>query len=136
MVFVGGNRTWRNQNPGNIGAGSLANRYGAIGRAGGFAVFPNYEIGRAAIFGLLKSPGYINQTIWDAIPRYAPAKENDVTWYRKYYVEEYGWLSKEQTMALISEGKVDGVIATSRNGNSYIRTHANSTSTDNIEVMG
>lgn len=81
-TYIGGNRTWRNQNPGNIGAGAQATRYGAIGKAGGFAVFPNYDVGRAAIFNLLKSPKYINLSIWDAIPTYSPANENDVSWYR------------------------------------------------------
>ena len=82
VTHRGGNHTWRNQNPGNIGTGAWADRHGAIGRAGGFAVFPDYEIGRAAIFSRLKSPDFIDQTIWDAIPHYAPASENDVKWYR------------------------------------------------------
>ena len=89
VLFVGGNRTWRNQNPGNIGAGPWANRHGAIGAAGKpgkrfkFAVFPDYDTGRAAIVSLLLSPDYIGQTIWDAIPHYAHAGENDVAWYRR-----------------------------------------------------
>ncbi|MGE4233498.1 MAG: DUF3892 domain-containing protein [Bacteriovoracia bacterium] len=81
VIHTGGNWTWRNQNPGNIGAGAWANRHGAIGQAGGFAVFPSYEIG--AILSLLKGPDYFNLSIWDAIPKYAPAKENDVAWYRR-----------------------------------------------------
>ena len=43
---VGGDWTWRNQNPGNLGAGAWANRHGAIGKAGGFAVFPGYDTGK------------------------------------------------------------------------------------------
>jgi hypothetical protein len=82
VIYRGGNRTWRNQNPGNIGGGAWSNRHGAIGKAGGFAVFPDYETGRAAIFSRLTSPDFIEQTIWDAIPHYAPASENDVKWYR------------------------------------------------------
>lgn len=82
VTYIGGNRTWRNQNPGNIGSGSWAIRHGAIGKAGGFAVFPNYEVGRNAIFEILSSPDFINQSIWDAIPHYAPASSNDVKWYR------------------------------------------------------
>lgn len=83
VEYIGGNRTWRNQNPGNIGAGSWADRQGAIGKAGGFAVFPNYELGRNAIFSRLRSPDFIDQSIWDVIKHYAPAEENDVSWYRK-----------------------------------------------------
>ena len=90
VTYSGGDRPWRNQNPGNIGSGAWANRHGAIGSAGGFAVFPNYNIGRAAIFARLQSPDFINQTIWDAIPHYAPAKENDVAWYRKIVKQDSG----------------------------------------------
>ncbi len=68
---VGGDWAWRNQNPGNIGGGKWADRHGAIGKAGGFAVFPTYESGKSAIF-------------WDAIPRYAPSSDgNDIQNYRK-----------------------------------------------------
>ncbi len=81
-TYVGGNRPWRNTNPGNLGAGAWATRHGSIGKAGGFAIFPSYEIGRAAIIGLLTSSGYINLSIFDAIPKYSPAHENNVTWYR------------------------------------------------------
>ena len=34
VIYSGGNRTWRNQNPGDLGAGAWANRHGAIGAAG------------------------------------------------------------------------------------------------------
>lgn len=91
VTFIGGNRTWLNQNPGDIGAGSWAKQHGAIGKARGFAIFPNYKTGRAAIFDLLKSEGYINQTIWDAIPHYAPAKDNDVKRYRRLIREFTGF---------------------------------------------
>jgi hypothetical protein len=83
VIFQGGNRPWRNQNPGNLGAGRWTTEHGAIGRAGGFAVFPNYEVGRRAIFDLLRRADFYKLSIWDAIPKYAPAKENDVAWYRK-----------------------------------------------------
>lgn len=85
VTYVGGNWTWRNQNPGNIGGGSWATRHGAIGKAGGFAVFPAYEIGRVAIFDLLQGPNFKNETIWDAIARYAPTEDhNDVKRYRSF----------------------------------------------------
>lgn len=88
--YVGGNRTWRNQNPGNIGSGSWATRHGAIGKSGGFAVFPNYEIGRNAIFELLSSPDFINQTIWDAIPHYAPANRRKIQTRKNNYKSQKG----------------------------------------------
>lgn len=82
VTYVGRNRTWRNQNPGDIGAGAWVNRHGAIGKAGKFAVFPNYEIGRAAVFSWWNAPDHRSLTIWDGIKVYAPANENDVNWYR------------------------------------------------------
>ena len=82
-MYFGGNRTWRNQNPGNLGAGAWSNRRGAIGKAGGFAVFPNYEVGRNAIFEWWKTPGHRVLSILDALKVYAPSNENDVVWYRQ-----------------------------------------------------
>jgi Protein of unknown function (DUF3892) len=82
-TYVGGTRTWRNNNPGDLGAGPFTRRHGAIGKAGSFAVFPSVEIGRDAIFSLLKNEDYQSRTIWDAIPKYSPSTENDVSRYRK-----------------------------------------------------
>lgn len=82
VIYQGGNRTWRNQNSGDLGAGPWTMGHGAIGKASGFAVFPDYETGRKAIFALLKRDDFYSLPIWDAIPHYAPANENDVTWYR------------------------------------------------------
>ncbi len=39
--FSGGTWTWRNQNPGNLRTGYVSRRYNQIGKAGGFAVFPD-----------------------------------------------------------------------------------------------
>lgn len=90
-IRQGGNWTWRNHNPGNIGAGTWANRHGAIGKAGGFAVFPDYGTGRKAIFDLLLGPDFKSLSIWDAIPRYAPAEDkNNVKWYRRLVYKTTG----------------------------------------------
>jgi hypothetical protein len=107
----GGNWTWRNQNPGNIGAGAWANRHGAIGKAGGFAVFPDYDTGRKAIFDLLRGPKLRDQSIWDAIGDYAPTLDkNDVKWYRRLIHDVTGLdlsrkikdLTKQELEALVS----------------------------------
>ncbi len=84
-TFIGGTRTWRNQNPGNIVAsGPFAKAHGAIGRAGGFAVFPSYEIGRAAIFSLMGLQKYQDNTLAATIGEYAPEKDgNNPERYRK-----------------------------------------------------
>lgn len=44
-TWSGGTRAWRNNNPGNIRDGKFTRRCGAIGAAGGFAIFPDYKTG-------------------------------------------------------------------------------------------
>jgi RHS repeat-associated protein len=89
-VWSGGTRSWRNNNPGNIRAGDFANQQGAIGQAGGFAVFPDYQTGRAALGALLQTGVYSNLTISEAIEKYAPRPENDTEAYQKFVHEQAG----------------------------------------------
>lgn len=71
-------RSYRNNNPGNIRAGSFANRHGATGSdAEGFAIWPTSAEGFAALVALLRTATYRALTIEAAINRYAPASEND-----------------------------------------------------------
>lgn len=79
----GGTRAWRNQNPGNLRYTQLSRNNGAIGKAGGFAVFPSVEKGRAALAELLRSDSYRNLTIGRAIFVYAPPHENNTDLYKK-----------------------------------------------------
>lgn len=74
---TGGSRAWRNNNPGNLRAGTFANNHGAIGSAGGFAVFPDEETGDAASAALLRTPTYSGLSVDDAIARRSPSNEND-----------------------------------------------------------
>jgi len=76
-VRSGGTRAWRNNNPGNIRSGKFADRYGAIGSAGGFAVFPDEKTGKAASEALLKTSVYSKLTINEAIARRSPSNENN-----------------------------------------------------------
>lgn len=79
---VGGSRSWRNNNPGNIEYGPFAKRMGATSTDGRFAIFPDYETGRKAQEELLfNSEGYRNLTLAQAIKRWAPASENNVPAY-------------------------------------------------------
>ncbi len=78
----GGTRAWRNNNPGCIRYSDFAAEQGAIGKAGGFAVFPDEETGRRAIAELLKSDKYCNLSIGQAITKYAPPHENDTQSYK------------------------------------------------------
>ena len=79
----GGTRAWRNQNPGNLRYTQLSRDNGAIGTAGGFAVVPSVEKGRAALAELLRSDSYKNLTIGRAIFVYAPPQENNTDLYKK-----------------------------------------------------
>lgn len=77
-----GVRAWRNNNPGNIEAGSYANSQGAVGTDGRFAVFPTFAHGRRAKERLIFEAGaYRNLSLADAIARYAPPSENNTAFY-------------------------------------------------------
>lgn len=79
---VGGSRSWRNNNPGNIEFGAFARSMGATGTDGRFAKFPSYEAGRKAQEKLLfESRNYKDLTLGQAIRRWAPASENNVPAY-------------------------------------------------------
>lgn len=78
----GGTRAWRNNNPGCLRYSQFAVTQGAIGKAGGFAVFPDEKTGRAAIGALLRSDKYCNLSISQAIYKYAPPHENDTQRYK------------------------------------------------------
>lgn len=81
-VTMQGARNWRNNNPGNLEYGPTARGYGAIGSDGRFAVFDDYNTGRAAKEGLLfDQPRYNELSIKDAISKYAPPVENNTTSY-------------------------------------------------------
>jgi hypothetical protein len=80
-VRTGGDRNWRNNNPGNIEYGPFAQKMGAVGSDGRFAIFPNEEMGRKAADALLKGSAYANLNIKDAINKWAPPSENDTNAY-------------------------------------------------------
>src|SRR5882672_3348113 len=81
--FSGGTRTWRNQNPGNLVPGQVSRRNNQIGKAGGFAIFPDYETGHTALLDLLKNV-YGNFSIEGLIQKYAPKKENKTERYIRF----------------------------------------------------
>jgi hypothetical protein len=78
-----GTRNWRNNNPGNIEYGIFAQRMGAIGTDGRFAVFPTLDSGTKAKEELLfgAQSNYKNLSIAAAISRYAPPNENNTQAY-------------------------------------------------------
>lgn len=81
----GGNRNWRNNNPGNIEYGQFAISMGAIGTDGRFAIFPTMDMGYKAADTLMKGKNYQNLTIAQAIRRWAPETENDVQIYQRRF---------------------------------------------------
>lgn len=99
----GGTMAWRNNNPGNIVYGDMAERMGAIGNNHGMAVFPDYETGCEASESLLLSPSYIDLTVHQAIKRRSPPVENDTRRLQKIICERCGLTGKEKIRNLTKE---------------------------------
>jgi hypothetical protein len=101
-----GARNWRNNNPGNLEYGSLAKSMGAIGSDGRFAIFPSYEMGRAAKEKLLFESGrYKGMTIQQAIYKYAPPNENNSANYASTVAAAAGVPVTAQLESLSSQQK-------------------------------
>ncbi len=93
--FVGGGRPWRNHNPGNLVPGKVSKRNGEIGKAGGFAVFPSYEIGHQALLDSLKNV-HGNKSIPVLMKVYAPPSENDTMRYIVFIQKRTGIKTDKQ----------------------------------------
>ena len=108
---VGGSRSWRNNNPGNMEYGSFAKAHGAIGTDGRFAIFPTEEAGRRAKEALIfesnggkrlpNNPldygagiGYRDKTLTQMIAAYAPASENNTRAYQQRVLAAVGGRNK------------------------------------------
>ena len=106
---VGGTRAWRNNNPGNIRMSDFSQRAGAIGVAGGFAVFPDEATGMRAVKSLLLGNSYKNLTIANAISRYAPPTENNTVAYQRS-IERLTGLSINRKISDLSDSELDKVV--------------------------
>ena len=92
-VKSGGDRAWRDNNPGNVMGGAWSTAHGAVGqdeyynpktgRTNHMAIFPTMEAGLAAQEANWMTPTYQNMTLLDAIKAYAPVGDdgNDPTGY-------------------------------------------------------
>jgi hypothetical protein len=80
-IKIGGSRSWRNNNPGNLEAGSFTQAHGAISADSRLAIFPDCETGLNALHNLLKTPTYQGLSIQAAMVRYAPPSKNDTAAY-------------------------------------------------------
>jgi hypothetical protein len=89
FIHSKGTWAWRNNNPGNIRKpGKDTKLEGIIGNAGGFLIFSSYDAGFKALQILLKKPFYQDLSLFDAVEKYAPAKDkNDVKNYRSILVQ-------------------------------------------------
>jgi len=109
VCFTGGDRNWRNQNPGNIRSNSIR-WLGKIGAAGGFCVFATPELGLRAMRKILSNRAREGKTLAEAIASYAPAVENNTTAYVQHVAARAGVLPQARLMDL-SEMKMERVIA-------------------------
>lgn len=88
--FSVGTWAWRNHNPGNCVPGKVSKRNSQIGKAGGFAIFPDKETGHRALLDCLHNT-YKNASIDDLVEAYAPAKGgNNVKRYKKFLRDKTG----------------------------------------------
>lgn len=106
---TGGTRAWRNLNPGNIRYSEFSRNAGAIGQAGGFAVFPDEETGTRAISSLLRGKSYNNLTIARAITRYAPPSENNTAAYHRR-IQQITGLNINRRISDLSDGELSRVV--------------------------
>jgi hypothetical protein len=111
-IYVGGSRNWRNNNPGNIGYGNgkLATKLGAIGKAGGFALFPDYETGRKAIFSVLKKDDFQGRTVSKAIEVWAPKEDGNNTELYKKHVQTWTQIVLTRQVNTLSEDEVEKLV--------------------------
>lgn len=111
-IYVGGTRNWRNNNPGNIGYGNgnLAKKLGAIGKAGGFAVFPNYETGRKAIFSVLKKDDFQGRIVSKAIEVWAPKEDGNNTELYKKHIQVWTQIDLTRLISSLSAEELEKLV--------------------------
>jgi hypothetical protein len=53
-----------------------------------------------------------------------------------YYVKTLGWIQKFEAIQLALHGKIDAIVAHSRNGNLYLKTRPDVTVINNLKNLG
>jgi hypothetical protein len=109
FVRKGGSRAWRNNNPGNLRHYAFAQQQGAIGEAGGFAVFADLGAGRSALKALLRTASYAKLSIEDAVKRYALPSENSSDAYARNLKKITG-LDIATKLADLQDAQLDAVV--------------------------
>jgi len=109
----------RNNNPGNITAGSFANQHGATGSDGDFATFASMQDGIRAAIALLQSYAARGiDTVRTIISRWAPGSENDTAAYIADVAKKLG-VSADQHLSGDQLGGVAQAIFGHENGAQY-----------------
>ncbi|HEY2811470.1 MAG TPA: hypothetical protein VGJ00_08805 [Rhabdochlamydiaceae bacterium] len=103
VIRSDGSKAWRNNNPGNMVYHSrgFAVRHGAIGSAGGMAVFPDESTGRKALIALLKTSDYQKLSISELPEKY---DKHNATEYRRMLLS----ISKLDPNKLIKNLSIEG----------------------------
>lgn len=99
--WIGGDRNWRNQNPGNV-VSTKINWEGKIGTAGRFCVFSNPEFGKRVTRKILDNRRKEGKTLEQAIHSYAPSIENNTDAYIKF-LENYSGVKRSTFLYLVDE---------------------------------
>jgi hypothetical protein len=90
FTLSGGTPAWRNNNPGNLRYGTVAQQNGAIGQdPNGFAIFPDTSSGENALHSLITQT-YATSTINSMMSVYAPSSENNTTAYQQFITSRLG----------------------------------------------
>ncbi|HEX6359816.1 hypothetical protein [Actinophytocola sp.] len=119
-VRYGGERAWRNNNPGNLEYGPRARRFGAIGAdgyrrdprksQGPFAIFPDEASGAAAMRDLMRET-HKDKTLPEALRTYAPSSENDIPAYVRAVADHSGLDVTTRTIGSYTQDEFDRLIA-------------------------
>ena len=113
-ILLGGSRSWRNNNPGNLAfAGSFAVNHGAIGTDGTFAVFADVPTGTAAITADFLTAKYQALTIYGAMSTYAPPIDNNTAAYIAFIESQTG-LDPDTEMSSLSSAQLALIVSAIR----------------------
>lgn len=113
FYHVGGSRSWRNNNPGNLRPSSITEKFNQIGKektsseSAYFAIFENVEYGKKAHKYLLTNV-YGTSSINDMLYKYAPPSENDTEAYVKFICNRTG-LSKSAIIGSLSDSQLSAL---------------------------
>ncbi len=129
-THVGGDRSVRNNNPGNITwdgkkKDSFAERHGAIGSDGDFAIFPDVETGRQARRKLLEGPSYQNHTLDSGIDYYDSDSPKEIRESYKRNVSEWSGIARDRMLGDLSEEEQDALFKAMERQEGYTDKHGN-----------